>query len=49
MRQVILEQREQIQVDLLCIVDGFDDPYLEQQLCDVIVDRFKIILDSLED
>ena len=43
LRQVILEQREQMQEDLLCILDGLDNDVLDN-VCQVIVDRCNIIL-----
>lgn len=36
------EQREQIQEDIMCILDGIDDETMDH-ICQVIVDRFKIL------
>lgn len=46
--KLVLEQRERIQDDILCILDGLDDEVLEN-VCQVVVDRFKIILEKLDD
>ena len=43
----LLEQREQIQEDLDCVLDGIDGQVV-YNACQVIVDRFKILLDKLE-
>ena len=43
LRQVILEQREQMQEDLMCILDGLDNDIIDN-VCQVIVDRCNIIL-----
>ena len=43
MRQLLIEQREQVQNDLLCILDGLDDSILDA-VCQVIVERFDILL-----
>lgn len=43
----LLEQREQIQKDLICILDGLDDKVVENA-CQVIVDRFHILLEKLK-
>ena len=44
--RIIDEQREQAQKDIMCILDGIDDEYLDN-VCDVIVDRFNIIKEKL--
>lgn len=42
----LLEQREQIQQDLICILDGLDQSMLDN-VCQVVVDRFAILLEKL--
>jgi len=42
----IAQQREQIQDDLLCILDGIDQQILDD-VCEVIVDRLNILRDKL--
>lgn len=44
----LLDQRELIQNDLECVLDGFDDD-IAARVCQVIVDRFDILLDKLPD
>jgi len=45
---VIKDQKELIQDDLLCILDGLDDSILNN-VCQVIVDRLEIIETTVED
>jgi len=45
--QDLLDQRESIQNDLDCILDGIDQKILDN-VCQVIVDRFKILIDKLK-
>lgn len=48
-RNTILEQREQIQNNLMCILDGLDnEDQIVDSVCSVIVERFQIILNELE-
>jgi hypothetical protein len=42
----IEEQREQSQNDILTILDGLEQTYLDK-VCDVVVDRFNILLHKL--
>lgn len=42
----LVEQREQIQEDLLCILDGYDDNEMMSNVCDVIADRFEILINK---
>lgn len=44
--KTILEQREQIQNDILCVLDGLDNEILDA-VCSIIVERFAIILEKL--
>jgi len=46
--QEVIDQREQIQDDLLCMLDGLDDEFLEN-VCQMVVDRFKFILDTINE
>lgn len=46
-RSKLLEQREQIQNDLLCLLDGLDQDYLDKA-CEIIVDRFEILLEQYQ-
>ena len=41
--KAIIEQREQTQEDVLCILDGVSEPLLNN-VCQVIVDRFNILI-----
>jgi len=41
--EYIRSQREQIQEDILCILDGLDQERLDN-VCQVVVDRFQCIL-----
>jgi hypothetical protein len=43
--QDLLDQREQIQNDLICILEGIDQKILDN-VCQVIVDRFKILINK---
>lgn len=45
-KQDLDEQREQIQEDLACVLDGIDDEFMTR-VCQVIVDRFKILEEKL--
>jgi hypothetical protein len=45
-KQDLIEQREQIQEDISCILDGIDNEILDY-VCQVIDDRFEILLDQL--
>lgn len=44
-RAIVITQREQIQEDLRCILDGLDNTLIDN-VCQVIVDRFQIILED---
>ncbi len=44
----IIEQREQIQEDLLCILEGIDEDILEN-VCQVIVDRLNILIEKTKE
>jgi hypothetical protein len=46
-RKDIEEQREQMQEDVDCILDGLDDKVIEL-VCQVIVDRCNILIDKGE-
>ena len=43
----IQEQREQAQEDILSVLDGLDQEYLDR-VCQVIVDRFEILSKKME-
>jgi hypothetical protein len=45
-KQDLIEQRKKIQEDISCILDGIDNEILDQ-VHQVIVDRFEILLDQL--
>ena len=47
-KQDLLNQREQIQEDLRCIFDGADEEMLDNA-CQVVVDRFQILIDATEE
>ena len=47
-RKDIEEQRELMQDDIRCILDGIDDQFLDN-VCQVIVDRCRILISKLED
>lgn len=47
MEKALLEAREQIQEDILCLLDGVDQEILDN-VCQVIVDRFDILLTTKE-
>lgn len=47
-RQKLLNQRELIMDDIECVLDGVDD-YLINTCQDIIIERFKILLDETED
>ena len=42
------EQKEQSQQDVMCILDGIDNEYLDN-VCQVIVDRFNIIKNNISE
>lgn len=42
----IVEQREALQNDLLVKLDGLEDKFLDD-ICNLIIDRFQILLDKL--
>jgi hypothetical protein len=42
----LINQRELIQDDLTCLLDGLDEEMIDN-VCQVIVDRFQILLDKL--
>lgn len=42
--KVLLEQREQIQEDLLCILDDTLDSKTMIEVCQVVVDGFEILI-----
>jgi hypothetical protein len=44
---LIETQREQMQNDLLCILDGIDDQNILDNACQVIVDRCNILITEL--
>lgn len=46
-KQDLLDQRELIQNDLSCVLDGIDDEIMNR-VCDVIVQRFAILLDRYD-
>ena len=46
-RKDIIEQREQMQNDILCILDGLDDEVLDD-VCEVISDRMGILMTKYE-
>ena len=41
------EQREAIQDDLLCVLDGLDDNVLDN-VCQIVVNRFQILKEKAE-
>lgn len=43
----LIKQREQMQNDILCILDGLDQSVLDS-VCQVIVDRVGILLNKLQ-
>lgn len=45
-QQDLLNQRESIQQDLLTLLDGLDQDILDNA-CDIVVDRFRILIDKL--
>ena len=47
-KQDLADQRELIQDDLMCILDGLDQQVLDR-VCQVIIDRIKILEDKLEE
>ncbi len=46
-RQDLLNQRELMQDDLLCLLDGLDDSILTH-VCNIVVDRFAILLNKFD-
>jgi hypothetical protein len=46
--QDLIDQREQIQEDLSCVLDDVDEEYLNK-CCDVIVNRFKVLIVLLQE
>ena len=47
LQQNLANECQLIQDDLACILDGFDEKILDNA-CQVVVDRFKILLESLK-
>lgn len=47
-RKDIIEQREQMQHDILCILDGLDDKVLDD-VCEVVSDRMGILMTKYEE
>lgn len=47
-KQDLIDQRELIQNDLQCVLDGVDDEIVTN-VCQVVVDRFKILISKLEE
>ena len=45
--QDFIDQREQMQEDISCILDGMEDEYIDN-CCQVIVDRIQILLDKFQ-
>jgi hypothetical protein len=43
----LLQQRERIQEDLHCALDGIDEDFLDK-VDQIIVDRFQLLLNKLE-
>jgi hypothetical protein len=46
-RQDLLDQRELIQNDLDCVLDGLDEEFVTRAM-QVVVDRFQILLTKFE-
>lgn len=46
-KQDLLEQREQMQEDARCILDGIEDLFMDN-LCQMIVDRMNILINQLD-
>jgi len=46
-RQDLIEQREQAQEDVISILDGLDNEFVDR-VCQVIVDRFGILLNKIK-
>ena len=46
--KIVNDQRELIQDDLMCMLDGLDDDFLTS-VCQVIVDRMEIIKNAIEE
>lgn len=42
-KQDLLDQRERIQEDLCCILDGLDNEIIDG-VCETVVERFEILL-----
>jgi len=47
-RKDIIQQREQIQQDILCILDGLDDSILDS-VCEVVSERMGILMTKYEE
>lgn len=43
--QNLIEQREQIQQDIICILDGLEKSYIDN-VCQIVVERFQILIDK---
>jgi len=43
----LIEQREAIQDDLISALDGLDQEFIDR-VCNIIVDRFNILINKLE-
>jgi hypothetical protein len=43
----LLNQREQIQEDIRCLLDGIDEEILDNA-CQIIVDQFEILIQKLK-
>jgi len=46
-KQDLLEAREQIQEDLMCLLDGWGEQTISDS-CQIVVDNFKTLLVKLE-
>jgi hypothetical protein len=46
-KQDLLDQREQMQEDARCILDGIDDSFMDN-LCGMIVDRMNILINNFD-
>lgn len=47
LNEIVKDQMELVQNDLQCILDGVDDEIIDQ-CCQVIVDRFNIVLERID-
>lgn len=46
-KKAIENQRELLQNDLQCCLDGLEEEFINR-VCEVVVERFQILLDTLE-